>query len=68
MSFSEVLKSIFSAVSDEITKKSGFYGDVKNEVEKLKSKSTRELQKIANGWEPAARKKAAQMILDHRNQ
>ncbi len=66
MSFFEILESLFNGLSNEVGKKTEFYEKVKSEIEQLKSKNTQELQKIANGWEPEARKRAAKIILEHR--
>ena len=68
MGFWDFLERLIYTVSDEVEKKSEYYDVVKNEVEQLKSKSNQELQTIVNSWSaPETRKKAAQMILNHRN-
>lgn len=71
MSFSEILNLLKDSFLNELNKKGKLaseISEIRDEIKKLKSKSTVELQKIANGWEPEARRRAAQIILNHRNQ
>lgn len=64
MGFSDILNSLL----DEASKKVEMKQKIEQEIQQLKSKSNQELQKIAHGWEPEARRRAAQIILNHRNQ
>ncbi len=68
MGFLEVLNTISEGLQRNASKMEEECKETRQEIVKLKSKSSAELEGIANSFfETSARKRAAKMILEHRN-